>query len=88
MQAIKSCFNHAKLGSKLVSFFYNSVKHLMKLGEVTWYVPIWLAGQSLYQEKNSQSGEALKQAVQEVGGVTVPGGLQELWRRGTEGHRG
>ena len=32
------------------------------------------------------SGEALAQAAQGSGGVTVPGGVQEVWRCGTEGH--
>ena len=31
-----------------------------------------------------KSGEALAQAAQGGGGVTVPGGVQELWRCGTE----
>ena len=33
-----------------------------------------------------KSGEALEQAAQGGGGVTVPGGVQERWRCGTEGH--
>ena len=34
-----------------------------------------------------KSGEALAQAAQGGGGgVTIPGGVQELWRCGTEGH--
>lgn len=32
-----------------------------------------------------ESGEALAQAAQGGGGVTVPGGVQEMWRSGTEG---
>ena len=31
------------------------------------------------------SGEALEQAAQGGGGVTIPGGGQEPWRCGTEG---
>ena len=31
------------------------------------------------------SGEALAQAAQGGAGVTVPGGVQEMWRCGTEG---
>ena len=33
----------------------------------------------------SQSVEALAQAAQGGGGVTVPGGVQEMWRCCTEG---
>jgi len=32
-----------------------------------------------------KSGEALTQAAQGGGGVTVPGDVQEMWRCGTEG---
>jgi len=32
------------------------------------------------------SGEVLEQAAHRCGGVTVPGGVQEMWRYGTEGH--
>ena len=47
----------------------------------------WKLGtNSGYQEKFvlRQCGEALAQAAQGGGGVTVPGGVQELWRCGTE----
>jgi len=33
-----------------------------------------------------KSGEALAQAAQGGGRVTVPGSVQELWRCSTEGH--
>ena len=33
-----------------------------------------------------KSGQVLKQAAQEGGGVTVPGGVQETFRGGTKGH--
>jgi len=33
----------------------------------------------------SKSGEAVAQAAQGGGGVTVPEGIQETWRCGTEG---
>jgi len=33
-----------------------------------------------------KSGEALEQAAQGGDGVTVPGGIQEICRYGTEGH--
>ena len=35
-----------------------------------------------------KSGEAVAQAAKEGGGVTIPGGVQELHRCGTEGHGG
>ena len=35
--------------------------------------------------KNSQSVEALGQAAQGGGDVTIPGGVPELWGCGTEG---
>jgi len=35
-----------------------------------------------------RSGNALEQAAQRGGGITVPGGVQELWRWCTEGHSG
>ena len=40
-----------------------------------------------YEEKFilRKSGEALVQAAKGGGGVTVPGGVQEMWRCGTEG---
>ena len=34
---------------------------------------------------SSLSVEALAQAAQGGGGVTIPGGVQEMWRCGTEG---
>ena len=33
----------------------------------------------------SKSAEAVARAAQRGGGVTVPGGVQETWRCGTEG---
>ena len=33
-----------------------------------------------------KSGDALAQTVQKDGGVTIPGGVQQPWRCGTEGH--
>lgn len=33
-----------------------------------------------------ENGEALAQAAQGGGGVTIPVGVPEPWRRGTEGH--
>ena len=33
-----------------------------------------------------KNGEALAQAAQGGGGVTIPGGVPEPWRRGPEGH--
>ena len=33
-----------------------------------------------------KSGKALVHAAQGDGGVTIPGGVQEMWRCGTEGH--
>ena len=41
-----------------------------------------------YEEKFllQKSGEALERAAQGGGRVTIAGGVQELWRRGTEGH--
>ena len=36
------------------------------------------------QEKLRKNGEGLAQAAQ-GGGITVPGGVQEMWRCGTEG---
>ena len=42
-----------------------------------------------YQEKSlRKSSWALAQAAQGGGGVTVPGGVQEPWRYGTERHSG
>ena len=40
------------------------------------------------QEKNTLRlcGNALKQTAQRGSAVTVPGGVQETWRCGTEGH--
>ena len=35
--------------------------------------------------KERKSGEAVTQAAQGGGGVTIPGGVQELWTCGTEG---
>lgn len=35
--------------------------------------------------KHPQSGEAVARAVRGSGGVTVPEGVWELWRCGTEG---
>ena len=40
----------------------------------------WILGKN-YSQK---SGEALAQAAQGGGGVTIPGGVQKLWRCGTE----
>ena len=42
----------------------------------------WILGTFLL----SKSGEALAQAAQGGGGVTAPGGAQETWRCGSEGH--
>ena len=42
----------------------------------------WILGKILLRK----SGQALKQAAQASGGVTVPGSVQEPCRRGTEGH--
>ena len=41
-----------------------------------------------YEEKFLlwKSGQALAQAAQGGGGATIPRGVQELWRCGTEGH--
>ena len=42
----------------------------------------------MYQEKFllRKSDNALAQAAQGSGGVTIPGGVQETWGCGTEGH--
>ena len=37
------------------------------------------------RKKFRKSGEAVAQAAQGSGAVTIPGGVQELWRCGTEG---
>ena len=42
----------------------------------------WILGKN-YSQK---SGEALAQAAQGGGGVTIPGGVQETCRCGTKGH--
>ena len=34
-----------------------------------------------------KSGEVLELAAQGAGRVTIPGGVQEMWRCDTEGHR-
>ena len=41
----------------------------------------WILGKTLLQK----SGDAVAQAAQGGGGVIVPGGVQELWRYGSEG---
>lgn len=43
----------------------------------------WILGKNLSQK--DKSGEVLEEAAQRSG-VTVPGGIQEAWRYGTEGH--
>ena len=61
---------------------------LLGLDESEWPQVMLEEVQIRYQEKFllHQSGDALAQAAQGSGGVTVPGGVQEPWRSGTEGH--
>jgi len=46
---------------------------------------VWLAPSLEVLGNISSQKDALAQATQGGGGITVPGGVQEMWRCGTEG---